>query len=148
MIVVYWSPRPDLWFQFFPCTTPYLTARGAPARSIEAYLQPGTNYLFSSANRGTLQSECRAGHRINLTLTTNCRSSANGAICSGRGACVVAGDGSTSCRCPVPYIGSQCGEIDECNNDPAVMRCLNGGTCMDANCTFSCYCPPGYTGMR
>ncbi|XP_065191393.1 protein eyes shut homolog [Sycon ciliatum] len=118
----------------------------APSVRIDQYLSAGPNYLVASANRNTLQSECRFGQRINVTLTTRCRTSAGGPVCSGRAPCVV-GAGSVNCECPVGYTGEQCEEINECYADILGQSpCLNSGQCQDGNCSFTCDCPPTYTG--
>ena len=69
---------------------------------------------------------------------------------------------SYACQCPFGYTGNNCEtNIDECASilcendspcsetldpDSGTTPCKNGGTCVDGIGSFTCQCPPGYTG--
>lgn len=50
--------------------------------------------------------------------------------------------GHMSCVKLCVFFVCVCVDIDECSSYP----CQNGGTCTDGVNTFTCHCPPGFTG--
>lgn len=105
-------------------------------------VRPGTLY-FINQDPTLPQPQCTRGLRAIVNVTSACYTpgQAGGQICAGRGPCVATGNSAEPfrCQCPAGYLGPRCIEIDECFNQP----CMNGGTCMDATCDYTCVCPQG-----
>ena len=64
--------------------------------------------------------------------------------CGDNGECVQTADGGIECTCDSGWGGRDCSVdiADNCLSEP----CENGGVCSDGTDTFSCDCPPGWTG--
>ena len=64
--------------------------------------------------------------------------------CGDNGECVQRADGGIECTCDSGWGGRDCSVdiADNCLSEP----CENGGVCSDGINTFSCDCPPGWTG--
>lgn len=83
--------------------------------------------------------------------------------CKFGGTCILASDGSETCKCKDGFSGTFCDiglqnkdikifidnflnfgnnsqDINECLSSP----CQNGGTCIDLENSYACYCPDGY----
>lgn len=50
-------------------------------------------------------------------------------------------EGAEMCKCRDGFTGTFCEiDINECQSSP----CQNGGTCIDLENSYACYCPDGY----
>ncbi len=83
---------------------------------------------------GTMGASCEIS--VNFCSSDPCM---NGGTCS-------SGTRGFSCACTVDWTGNACDVlVDPCDTTP----CANGGTCTRlSRSTFSCMCPPGFTGVN
>uniref|UniRef100_A0A8C3G755 Protein eyes shut homolog n=1 Tax=Cyclopterus lumpus TaxID=8103 RepID=A0A8C3G755_CYCLU len=113
-------------------------------------LVPGRHY-FIAQHEGDTQL-CKLGLRLNVSVKTQlCQGSPLLRLCSGSGVCQTGlRDDAYHCQCHHHYSGRFCEKADGCLDNP----CGNQGVCLsngstDPNLrTYTCLCPPHFTGVN
>ncbi len=87
---------------------------------------------------------CKEGYLGNGSICHRDRCGRNHGGCPPTSSCSVdPSTGKLSCRCYSGYSGPDCEDLDECLGSDA---CGQNALCLNVLGSYSCYCPPGYTG--
>uniref|UniRef100_A0A8C9YVE4 Protein eyes shut homolog n=1 Tax=Sander lucioperca TaxID=283035 RepID=A0A8C9YVE4_SANLU len=114
------------------------------------WLVPGHHY-FIALHEGDTQL-CRLGLRVNVSVKTQlCQGSPLLRLCSGNGVCQTGlWDGAYHCLCHRHYSGRFCEKSDACLDNPCENKgvCLSNGSTDPNHRTYTCLCPPHFTGVN
>ncbi|XP_054606105.2 protein eyes shut homolog [Nothobranchius furzeri] len=127
---------------------PYNLNKSEPVEA--KWIVPGHHYFIALHEDDTQL--CKLGLRLNVSVKAQlCQATPLIQLCSGNGVCQTDfWKGAYHCRCRHHYSGRFCEKFDVCMNNPCENKgvCLSNGSTDPSNRTYSCLCPPHFTGIN